>query len=101
MSVTIKIVLMVLIPMVGLLYFSISSVADSYQTATAVNNIQVGIRASAMVGDLVHEVQSERALSVRSEERRVGKECRSWGWPEPCIGQAEVTSTCRRREDVT
>jgi len=64
MSVTIKIVLMVLIPMVGLLYFSISSVADSYQTATAVNNIQVGIRASAMVGDLVHEVQSERALSV-------------------------------------
>src|SRR5690606_16203081 len=64
MSVTIKILLMVLIPMAGLLYFSISSVADSYQTAGAIQNIQVGIRASAMAGDLVHEVQSERALSV-------------------------------------
>src|SRR5690606_5144912 len=64
MSVTIKILLMVLITMAGLLYFSISSVADSYQTAGAIQNIQVGIRASAMAGDLVHEVQSERALSV-------------------------------------
>ncbi len=51
MSVTIKILLMVLIPMAGLLYFSISSVADSYQTAGAIQNIQVGIRASAMAGD--------------------------------------------------
>lgn len=64
MSVTIKILLMVLIPMAGLLYFSISSVADSYQTAGAIQNIQVGIRASAMAGDLVeygYETKGERA----------------------------------------
>src|SRR5207253_5859105 len=54
-----------------------SNVADAIRWALGENNARV-LRAKRNEELIFGGSESRKALSMRSEERRVGKECRSW-----------------------
>ncbi len=64
LSVTVKITLIVLIPVTGLLYFAMSSVIENYQTARSMHQVEAGIQASSLAGELIHLAQVERGLTA-------------------------------------
>ncbi len=64
LSVSVKITLMVLIPVAGLLYFAMSSVIANYQTSQSMYQVEAGIQASSLAGEVIHLAQVERGLTA-------------------------------------
>lgn len=64
LSVTTKITLVALIPVIGFLYFAINGILSSYTTAQSMQQIESGIKTSALAGDLIHQIQIERGLTA-------------------------------------
>jgi methyl-accepting chemotaxis protein len=61
---------MLLLPIIGLVYFSFFYVSDKLQIATQVNNMEKLVTMSLKVAELVHQLQEERMLAAFFVERR-------------------------------
>ncbi|MDX1693382.1 MAG: nitrate- and nitrite sensing domain-containing protein [Ketobacteraceae bacterium] len=64
MSVIWKILLIALLPIAGLLYFSSQVIQDSYNEYQAAAEMETGIELSINVGNLVHNLQNERGMTA-------------------------------------
>lgn len=63
MSIRLKLLLMVLIPIVGMLVFSSREVVDKYKLLNNINETRTLTGLAVRVGSLSHEMQKERGLS--------------------------------------
>lgn len=61
-----KLVAMLLLPIIGLFYFSFFYITDKINTTQQINKIEKLVVISLNISDLVHQLQTESALSVAS-----------------------------------
>lgn len=61
-----KLVAMLLLPLIGLFYFSFLYITDKFSTTQQVNRIEELVIISLKISELVHQLQTESALSVAS-----------------------------------
>ena len=59
-----KLLLLILIPLLGLGYFAISNIYQSYNSYSTVSRLEKFARLSVSIGDLVHETQKERGYTA-------------------------------------
>ena len=59
-----KLLLLVIFPLVGLLYFSITSIANLYKTGTNVKQTSNLVKMSVNISALIHEIQKERGVTA-------------------------------------
>jgi len=64
LSIRYKLILMLLLPIIGLVYFSFFYVTDKMETAAQVNKMEKLVQMSLKVSELVHQLQIESANSV-------------------------------------
>ena len=59
-----RLLLLILIPLVGLLFFSLQTTLDKWRQAGEMTQLEELSKISAHIGALVHELQKERGMSV-------------------------------------
>ena len=59
-----KIFILILIPLIGLIYFASVQLNTSYQTILNMNKLQEFLRYSVYAGNFIHETQKERGLTA-------------------------------------
>ena len=64
MKIKTKLTLLVIFPLMGLLYFSVNSVYNSYTTGVNVQNTNNLLKMSINISALVHETQKERGMTA-------------------------------------
>lgn len=64
MSIRKKVILSLIIPVIALVYYSISSTVADYRSYSNMNDIGTLVRVSAKVSELVHELQKERGMTA-------------------------------------
>ncbi|MEZ5672073.1 MAG: nitrate- and nitrite sensing domain-containing protein [Thiotrichaceae bacterium] len=64
LSIRYKLILMLLLPIIGLGYFSFFYVSDKLKITTQVNKMEKLVTMSLKMSELVHQLQAESALSV-------------------------------------
>ncbi|MFC0213663.1 response regulator [Paenibacillus chartarius] len=57
-----KLLMMIIVPILGLLYFSTSEIADKSKELTVIGKLQTLVAAEIAANDFVHELQKERGL---------------------------------------
>ncbi|NHN32116.1 response regulator [Paenibacillus agricola] len=57
-----KLLLMIALPMLGLLYFSIDTVYDKIKQLSEINKLETLVTVEISMNDLIHELQKERSL---------------------------------------
>ncbi len=55
---------MLVLPLIGALYFSLSTVADRYQLAKEMTSLETLSNFSVRISTLVHETQKERGMTA-------------------------------------
>lgn len=59
-----KLCLLLLVPILGILFFSLSGIVEKYQFTTAMDKIEVLTKMSTKVSSLLHETQKERGVTA-------------------------------------
>jgi len=59
-----KLCLLLLVPIVGILFFSLSGIVEKYQFTSAMDKIEVLTKMSTKVSALLHETQKERGITA-------------------------------------
>ena len=57
-----KLIVMILIPMLGLLYFSITAISEKLNNLNAMNELQLVTKFAVDVNEVIHELQKERGI---------------------------------------
>ncbi len=65
-----KLILMLLLPIIGLVYFSFFYVVDKMDTVQQINKTEKVVIMSLKIAELVHQLQAERMLSAMFIEKR-------------------------------
>ena len=72
-----KLLLIVLVPLIGLLYFSINSILEKSSVSKEMSRLEYQVGISVKIGNLAHELQKERGMSagfIGSEGRKFSSE---------------------------
>jgi len=64
LSIRYKLILMLLLPIIGLVYFSFFYVTDKMETETQINKVEKLVHVSSKIAELIHQLQTERMLSA-------------------------------------
>ncbi|MDD5299082.1 MAG: methyl-accepting chemotaxis protein [Gallionella sp.] len=64
LGIKIKLALLVLVPLLGLLYFSISSTAEKFASSREMGRLEALVSLSVKIGALAHELQKERGMTA-------------------------------------